>query len=440
MKKILTAILILAFASPALACDTLLAKYDQAKTVDFCLYITDATTGAVKVENAVHASGDTYLMKDEGAEANTTNAFVDEGSCYSIALTATEMQAARVTLNIEDQGTKAWADKCVVIETYGNASAEHAFDLDTATQSVSVGSGGITTASFASGAIDATAIAADAIGASELATAAIGAAEIATDAITSAEVADDALTRTKFAADGTAQATNSDTTHVQLAASEAYPDSSLVGRSVCIVSGTGIGQCREITANALTNDIVTVSPSWTAPDATSKYVISGRTKLTAIEAGAITASSIASDAITDAKVANDLTLSNVSGGGSVSNTVLTDYVEILNTSFTSVVSSQAQTAYLLPKFFVPVEVELSADHQSGTTPTLDVVIEHSLDNSNWSTLKTFTQVTTTDGYERLTLTTSVGRYVRAKVTTGGTSPNYNPVVVKFWGNTNAASK
>lgn len=147
MKKILFLITLLA-ATPAFACDTLLAKYNQSKTVDFCLYITDATTGAVKVENAVHASGDTYLMKDEGAEANTTNAFTDEGSCYSIVLTATEMSAARVTLNIEDQGTKAWADKCVVIETYGNASAEHAFDLDAATQSVTIGANGITDTSY----------------------------------------------------------------------------------------------------------------------------------------------------------------------------------------------------------------------------------------------------------------------------------------------------
>ncbi len=124
MKKLLL-LLSLLVATPAFACDRIAGLYATAKTVDFCLFITDATVGAIKVENAAHAAGDTYVMKDEGAEASTTNAFVDEGSCYSIALTSGEMTAARVTLNIEDQGTKAWADKCVVIETYGNASAEH---------------------------------------------------------------------------------------------------------------------------------------------------------------------------------------------------------------------------------------------------------------------------------------------------------------------------
>lgn len=123
MKRLLT-LFALFCATPAFACDHLVRAYNTATTVDFCLFITDATVGAVKVESAVHASGDTYIMKDEGNEANTTNGFVDEGSCYSIALTATEMAAARVLLNIEDQSTKTWADKCVMIETYGNASAQ----------------------------------------------------------------------------------------------------------------------------------------------------------------------------------------------------------------------------------------------------------------------------------------------------------------------------
>lgn len=123
MKRILLVLALFA-AIPAHACDHVVRAYNTAATVDFCLFVTDATVGAVKVESAVHASGDTYIMKDEGAEANTTNGFVDEGSCYSIALTATEMQAARIVLNIEDQSTKTWADKCVVIETFGNASAQ----------------------------------------------------------------------------------------------------------------------------------------------------------------------------------------------------------------------------------------------------------------------------------------------------------------------------
>lgn len=130
MKRVLGLILAVLIATPVLACDTMTAPYGVSTTVDFCLYITDATVGAIKVENASHASGDTYLMKDEGNEASTTNGFTDEGSCYSIVLTATEMQAARIILNIEDQGTKAWADKCVRILTYGNSSAHFGLNFE----------------------------------------------------------------------------------------------------------------------------------------------------------------------------------------------------------------------------------------------------------------------------------------------------------------------
>jgi len=106
-----------------------LRKYGVETTLNFQLYETDATD--LKTD-AAHASGDTKIMKDEGAEANTTNGFTDEGQGYSIVLTATEMQAARIVVYVVDQGTKAWLDTALVVETYGNASAMHAFDLDTA--------------------------------------------------------------------------------------------------------------------------------------------------------------------------------------------------------------------------------------------------------------------------------------------------------------------
>ncbi len=157
MKRILALIAAILIASPAWACDHFTRAYGTQTTLDFCLYITDATVGAVKVENAAHSSGDTYLMKDEGAEANTTNAFTDEGSCYSIVLTATEMQAARILVNIEDQGTKAWADKCLVVETYGNASAQFGVSAD------------VNVISMAADTVTASAIAASAIGTSEFA-------------------------------------------------------------------------------------------------------------------------------------------------------------------------------------------------------------------------------------------------------------------------------
>ena len=200
MKRLLI-LLALLVSSPAWACEHISRLYGTQTTVDFCLFVTDATVGAVKLETAAHASGDTYLMKDEAAEANTTNAFTDEGSCYSIVLTASEMTAARITLNIEDQGTKTWADKCITIDTYGNASAQHgvpdvnvASITDDAIGAADIAASAIGASELAADAIGASELAADAIGASELAASAIGASELATDAIDADAVAADAVT------------------------------------------------------------------------------------------------------------------------------------------------------------------------------------------------------------------------------------------------------
>jgi len=114
----------------------ILRKYGVEATIPFSLFEVDGIDLRV---DAVYAAGDVKITKDEGAEANTTNSFTDEGSKYSIVLTATEMQAARISLIFIDQtGTKVWLDTDIEIETYGNASAQHAFDLDTAIQDVNM--------------------------------------------------------------------------------------------------------------------------------------------------------------------------------------------------------------------------------------------------------------------------------------------------------------
>lgn len=108
----------------------ILGKYNQTKTVYFDLFQVD---GVDFEPAATFATGDVKIMKDEGAEANTTNLPADEGQGYSLVLTATEMSAARIKIYVVDQtGTKVWLDTGIHVETYGNASAEHAFDLDTA--------------------------------------------------------------------------------------------------------------------------------------------------------------------------------------------------------------------------------------------------------------------------------------------------------------------
>lgn len=108
---------------------TTLRKYGEAATINFDLFEVDGVDFRV---DAVAATGDSKIMKDEGAEVNTSNNFTDEGSGNALVLTATEMQAARIVIYLVDQtATKIWLDRTVIIETYGNASAQHAFDLDT---------------------------------------------------------------------------------------------------------------------------------------------------------------------------------------------------------------------------------------------------------------------------------------------------------------------
>jgi hypothetical protein len=82
--------------------------------------------------------------------------------------------------------------------------------------SVSIASGGITSASFAAGAIDASAIATDAIGAAEIAASAIGSSELATGAITSTTFASGAIDATAIATDaiGSAELATSAVTEI----------------------------------------------------------------------------------------------------------------------------------------------------------------------------------------------------------------------------------
>jgi len=106
-----------------------LRKYGVEATIDFEVYEVD---GVDLRTDWTPAQADCEIMKDGGASTMCTNTATDEGSTYSIVLTATEMQAARLVLKVVDSATKVFLDRIVVIETYGNASAQHAMDLDDA--------------------------------------------------------------------------------------------------------------------------------------------------------------------------------------------------------------------------------------------------------------------------------------------------------------------
>lgn len=111
----------------------LLRKYGALTTILFPLIERDAVD--FEATPVTFSTGDAQIIKDEEAPENTTNDPSHEGNgVYSLVLTATEMQAARIVITVIDSATKEWEDQAILIGTYGNASGQHAFDLDLAEQ------------------------------------------------------------------------------------------------------------------------------------------------------------------------------------------------------------------------------------------------------------------------------------------------------------------
>ena len=192
----------------------ILRKYGAATTILFPLVDRDAVD--FESTPVTFASGDTKISKDEGAFANTGSNPAHEGNgIYSLALTATEMQAARIAITIIDQtATKLWEDQAALIATYGHASAQHAFDLDTAEQDVNlVNWRGTQPSILSSGQVNvdverwrgSVPLGMDAskiqVSVQNIGVGKIDAGSIATDAITAAKIAPDAIGASELAAD-----------------------------------------------------------------------------------------------------------------------------------------------------------------------------------------------------------------------------------------------
>ena len=79
-----------------------------------------------------------------------------------------------------------------------------------------------------------------------------------------------------------------------------------------------------------------------------------------------------------------------------------------------------------------LKIVLDSGAGGGTTPTLDVKIQDSADNDNFTDVvdKAFAQVTTTASLQSLGIDTrAVRRYIRAVLTITGTSPTFGLAVV-----------
>jgi len=110
----------------------LLAKYGVQTSFRFAV-IKSASSDLAASGDWTPATGDTKISKDGGNVANTSNnpsAVGGTGSVlWSITLTAAELQAGEVVIQIVDSATKAIEDQTLVIYTYGHASAKIQADL-----------------------------------------------------------------------------------------------------------------------------------------------------------------------------------------------------------------------------------------------------------------------------------------------------------------------
>jgi hypothetical protein len=167
------------------------------------------------------AAGDVKISKDGGAAANVTNLptaiTMGNTAMWDFSMTATEMQAAKIMVTVADSATKAVEDQMFIIGTYGNASAEHAVDLDDSVRAgltalpnaAAEAAGGLYTRGSGAGQINQNAngqidsrtvtMANDVVTAAAVANAAIDAATFAAGAIDAAAIAADAIGSSEFA-------------------------------------------------------------------------------------------------------------------------------------------------------------------------------------------------------------------------------------------------
>jgi len=182
-----------------------LRKYGTGTGAD--VYVTHIKRGVVDFAVGADwtpAAGDVKVSKDGGVAANIgtlpTAIAMGNTAIWKYVFADAELQAAFLKVTISDSATKAVEDDDFTIETYGNASALHAFDLDDAQPTVDIASGGIIVGAFAASSITAAAIATDAIDADALADGAITALTFAAGAIDAAAIAADAIGSSELAA------------------------------------------------------------------------------------------------------------------------------------------------------------------------------------------------------------------------------------------------
>jgi hypothetical protein len=211
----------------------LLAKYGVQTTFRFPM-VKRGVVDLAATADWTPATGDTKISKDGGNVANTTNnpaAVGGTGSVlWTLTLTAAELTAGEVQVQIVDSATKAVEDTVLNIYTYGNASAKIVEDFGTAIPNQVW----------------------DALRSNHVIAGSMG------------------LLPRGIISDGTAQAGAAGS--ITLGTGEPTTVDIFKGAVVVIYSGTGAGQARMITAYS-SGRVAAVVPNWVVtPDNTSKYI------------------------------------------------------------------------------------------------------------------------------------------------------------------------
>lgn len=111
----------------------ILRKYNAATHIYVPIIKRAAVDFAVSAD-WTPAAGDVKISKDGGAAANVTNLptaiAMGNTAVWDFSITAAELSAAQVAITVADAAAKAVEDQTILIDTYGNASARHAVDLN----------------------------------------------------------------------------------------------------------------------------------------------------------------------------------------------------------------------------------------------------------------------------------------------------------------------
>lgn len=262
-----------------------------ANRIYFAIYDADGdlVTGAAGLDSEVSKDGGTFTdCTNEATEIATAS------GCYYLDLTSTECNVdhCMVIVKTSTSGAKTTV---LSIPMADRGFDDLAFPATSGRSLLVDSSGQVTIGAHAAGSFTAAAWAAGAIDANAIGTDAIGSAEFATSAVNEIR---DAIIAFLSGRQNTATAGGASTITLDGAAPTTVDF--YVGQQVLIVGGTGIGQCRLITAYSA-GRVATVAEPWaTNPDNTSVFVLlPNRAMISKVLTDVLDANALKADAATE---------------------------------------------------------------------------------------------------------------------------------------------